>query len=207
LDTEQVCLETFLLTGDDLGLLDEAQLRDIFFQMVGLRASDSNKVLDRTIAPLMDRVKFAAAWDRAIDARLAQNVPVKAGATTMLAALHGAGIPVGVATSTQTARAAHHLEQAGLAQYLTTIVGGDQVKTGKPDPESYLKLAAALNVEPAHCAAFEDSDTGTLAAVRSGAHVVQVPDLKQPSDATRALGHHIAPNLISGARHLGLPVG
>jgi hypothetical protein len=43
-----------------------------------------------------------------------------------------------------------------------------------------------------------------LSAVRSGATTAQVPDLKQPSDKTRALGHVIAVDLLSGAKEIGL---
>ena len=206
LDSEQVCLDAFIEVGAGFDLLDPPQLTEIFHRCVGLRMGDSRVILDQTIGLLMERQVFDAAWDIAIDTRMAVQVPTKAGAKDMLAALHAAGIPVGVATSTQTARARHHLEEAGLLPFLTAVVGGDQVENGKPDPESYLKLADILGFDPTECAAFEDSDTGTFAAVRSGAWVVQVPDLKQPSDQTRDLGHHIAVDLLSGAAHLGLPV-
>jgi hypothetical protein len=42
------------------------------------------------------------------------------------------------------------------------------------------------------------------AAVAARLQTVQVPDIVQPSGALRSLGHHVAPDLIAGARHLGL---
>jgi len=83
-------------------------------------------------------------------------------------------------------------------------LGGEQVENGKPDPEIYLKAAALAGYEPGDCAAFEDSDPGTLAAVRSGALTVQVPDLRPPSAQTLALGHVVADDLYAGALRIGL---
>lgn len=39
-------------------------------------------------------------------------------------------------------------------------VGGDEVEKGKPSPESFLKAASKMNVEPTECIVFEDSVTG-----------------------------------------------
>jgi len=72
------------------------------------------------------------------------------------------------------------------------------------DASLYHRAADSLGVEAHLCCAFEDSDPGTRAAVASGARVVQVPDLVQPSDAVRALGHVIAPDVLSGALRIGL---
>ena len=52
--------------------------------------------------------------------------------------------------------------------------------------------------------AFEDSETGTLAALASGASVVQVPDLVAPSDALIKRGHMIASGVWAGALQIGL---
>ena len=54
------------------------------------------------------------------------------------------------------------------------------------------------------CVAFEDSDPGASAAISSGAKTVQVPDINQPSAEMRQMGHLIAPNLLDGARKIGL---
>ena len=43
-------------------------------------------------------------------------------------------------------------------------IGGDAVRASKPDPDGYLKGAAALGVPPADCLVFEDSQAGLEAA-------------------------------------------
>jgi beta-phosphoglucomutase-like phosphatase (HAD superfamily) len=91
-----------------------------------------------------------------------------------------------------------------LAEFFEHIVGGDQVVKGKPEPEIYFKAAAMLDRQANECIVFEDSDPGVLAAIRSGAQTVQIPDLKAPSPETTKLGHIIAPTLLDGAKAVGL---
>lgn len=45
-------------------------------------------------------------------------------------------------------------------EFFREIVGGDEVKDGKPNPEIFLKAAEKINVPPAACLAFEDSTVG-----------------------------------------------
>jgi len=50
------------------------------------------------------------------------------------------------------------------------------VTRGKPHPEPYLKAAALLGVEPQHCLAVEDSNTGARSAEAAGCTVLVVPN-------------------------------
>ncbi len=200
LDTERLCLETFMVVGADFGLEDP---RAIYLSCIGLRGAESNAIVERHLNGTTIEV-FNAHWGERIQAAFARGIPVKEGVHDLLDTLAAADVPCGVATSTGTARARQHLEDVGLIGAFEFVIGGDQVTEGKPAPEVYLRAAAALDLDPAVCAAFEDSDRGTLAAVRSGARTVQVPDLTVPSDETRALGHVIAPTLLEGARRIGL---
>ena len=110
-----------------------------------------------------------------------------------------------VVTSTNRAPALAHLEHAGLLDYFELVVGGDEVSANKPDPAPYLQAAAALGVDPTQCAAFEDSDLGTQAAVSAGCLTTQIPDLRPPVPLP-ALGQKVAANLVEAMQNLGLLV-
>ena len=129
---------------------------------------------------------------------------MKPGVRELLERLGEIGLPCAVATSTRTTSAETLLDGAGLLELVRTVTGGDRVVRGKPDPEIYHRAAATLGIEARDAVAFEDSDPGTRAAVASGARTVQVPDIRAPSDAVRALGHTVAPDLLAGARAVGL---
>ena len=109
-----------------------------------------------------------------------------------------------MATSTRTTRAKEHLKTSGIDHYFQSVTGGDQVTLGKPNPEIYHAAAASISLSASDCAAFEDSDPGTSAAVASGALTVQVPDINAPAPEMLTLGHTIAPSILQGARIIGL---
>jgi HAD superfamily hydrolase (TIGR01509 family) len=57
-----------------------------------------------------------------------------------------------------------------------TLVTGDQVRNGKPHPESYLLAAQRLGVDPEFCIAIEDSPAGIASAEAAGCVVLAVPN-------------------------------
>ncbi|GAA1082183.1 HAD family hydrolase [Nocardiopsis metallicus] len=54
------------------------------------------------------------------------------------------------------------------------LVTAEDVTAGKPDPQGYLKAAAALGVDPARCLVVEDAPAGVRAGLASGAAVLAV---------------------------------
>ena len=201
LDTERVCLECCVEVGHEFGLPD---LSDVFISIIGLRGMESTPILTAGLQGRVEHDVFCHHWDDLIEQRLKQGIPVKSGASELLQHLKANGVRTAVATSTRAETARQHLEMAQLLDLFDEIIGGDQVANGKPDPEIYHKAAEALGQSAPDCIIFEDSDPGVLAAVRSGARVVQVPDIKPPSDEVVRLGHTISGNLLAGAKIVGL---
>ena len=64
------------------------------------------------------------------------------------------------------------------------MVCAEDVMTGKPSPEGYIKAALALGLEPGECVVFEDASAGIKAGLASGASVIAVqPDALGSSEA------------------------
>ncbi len=204
LDTERVYLRTFLQAAEDLRFPFPDDLDPIFRSMVGLRAKDSAQIMDEKLGVHVDVAAFNEAWRSHTVVALENEMPLRETVRETLHRVSEAKIPCAVATSTRTSFAMDHLERAGIADFFDVVIGGEQVSKGKPAPEIYLRAAEALGVDVTKCAAFEDSNTGIQAAVASGARAVQIPDMVEPTEEVRALGHSIAPDLISAARHIGL---
>lgn len=95
-----------------------------------------------------------------------------AGLQGFLASAHQLRIPLAVATSGTPENVEFVLEGLRIGPLFATIVTGDEVSRGKPDPEMFLAAAERLKVEPARCLVFEDSRAGVEAAVRAGMRVV-----------------------------------
>ena len=56
------------------------------------------------------------------------------------------------------------LDGLNIRKYFSAIVSADDVTRSKPDPETYLKCADALNVSPGDCIVFEDAPKGVESA-------------------------------------------
>jgi beta-phosphoglucomutase-like phosphatase (HAD superfamily) len=85
-----------------------------------------------------------------------------------------AGRKVAVATSSPTDEARRVVDILGLGGIVSEIVGLDQVKNHKPDPEIYLLTAKRIGVSPADAVAVEDSPTGIRAALAAGMSCIAI---------------------------------
>lgn len=102
---------------------------------------------------------------------VASGTPWQRGAQEILVALHEAGVPMALVTSSFRRLAEPFAAAVGL---FDVVVSGDDVTRPKPDPEPYLTAARLLGVDVADCVAVEDSHAGVASAVASGARVVAV---------------------------------
>ncbi len=114
------------------------------------------------------------------------------GALDALRMVRAAGWPTALVTNTGrdlTERALHTIGR----EHFDVSVCGDEVPSGKPDPDPYLRAAELLGVDPDACLAVEDSPTGALAAERAGAAVLVVPcDVPVPGGPGRVLRPSLA---------------
>lgn len=66
------------------------------------------------------------------------------------------------------------LEYVNLTDVFDLIIAGEDVQSGKPSPEIYMKAMSVLNVSPYETLVFEDSEVGLLAAKAAGARCVKI---------------------------------
>ncbi|MDK3018403.1 bifunctional mannitol-1-phosphate dehydrogenase/phosphatase [Pseudodonghicola flavimaris] len=114
------------------------------------------------------------------------GVPVKPGLYEVLERLRRSGLSLAVATSSRRAIAEEYLINANVMKYFDITVCGDEVESGKPDPEIFLRAAAELGCAPEVCLIMEDSENGLRAADSSGGLPVYLRDIKDPPEAIRA---------------------
>jgi HAD superfamily hydrolase (TIGR01509 family) len=66
------------------------------------------------------------------------------------------------------------LEVLGLRDKFQVLVCAGDYTRAKPDPEPFLLAAEKLNVPPASCLVFEDTDMGIQAATAAGMQSVRI---------------------------------
>ena len=98
----------------------------------------------------------------------------KPGARQLLHAVHDAGVPAALVTSTNRPLTEIALDTLGRELFAASVCG-DEVVRPKPHPEPYLTAAALIGASPKQCVAIEDSPLGIAAAEAAGCAVLAVP--------------------------------
>lgn len=84
------------------------------------------------------------------------------------------GHRLGLGTGSKDDNVTFILDGLELRSRFDAVVDGGEVTKGKPDPETFLRLADKLGVRPESCVVFEDSLLGEEAARRAGMAVVGI---------------------------------
>lgn len=110
------------------------------------------------------------------------------GAKEFLEQVRGAGLKTALGSASKNSSTI--LERTGLLPLFDVIVDGNSVTASKPDPEVFLKCAAALGIAPEHCVVFEDAIAGIEAAKAAGMDAVGIGERE-----TLAGADAVVPNL------------
>ena len=200
LDTEKVAKRAFFYSCKKINFScsDEE-----YAQLTGHGSVLRDKLLTSILPKDANITHFNQTWWEHFQEILNDEVPAKEGALEFLDYIYSRKIKIAVATSSYTQSAETLLTRAKLRSFIGFIVGGDQVRNAKPAPDIYLKAASCVNVSADSCIAFEDSDVGVMAAHAAGIPVIQIPDIKIPSEKCVALGHLIFDSLDKARDELG----
>ncbi|MBU5690138.1 MAG: HAD family phosphatase [Candidatus Aenigmatarchaeota archaeon] len=96
--------------------------------------------------------------------------------------LHQKGLKIGLYSPNKKQYLKDVLARFDLLKYFDVIIGREDIKKPKPDPEGYLLAAERLKVKPEQCLVFEDTPTGFASAKSAGMKVIVLynPYLKNP---------------------------
>jgi HAD superfamily hydrolase (TIGR01509 family) len=115
--------------------------------------------------------------------RYEADLPVVPGAVEAVRRLAAAGYRLAVASSSNRELIDAVLRRLELTSVFDVTVSSEEVARGKPAPDVYLETARRLSVEPARCAAIEDSGSGIRAAHAAGMRVIAYPNRHYPPAA------------------------
>lgn len=130
-------IETFKKFRPDHNLTDEEL--DSFFgptlKSSFARYSDSEEEIE-------EMIKYYREFNLAHHDEMVRSFP---GAREMLKTLHNKGYRIGIVSSKTKSLVLHGLEFCEIDKYVDVIIGCEEVKNPKPDPEGILKALAELN--------------------------------------------------------------
>jgi beta-phosphoglucomutase family hydrolase len=83
-------------------------------------------------------------------------------------------LPMAVGTGASRRSAMLQLDTLGLTRFFDAIVTADDVTNHKPQPDTFLRCAALMGVDPEDCQVFEDGILGMQAARSAGMMITDV---------------------------------
>jgi HAD superfamily hydrolase (TIGR01509 family) len=125
-----------------------------------------------------------------------EGFEIKKGLLEILDYLDEKKIKKAVATSSARIKATKLISQAGILNRFDSIICGDEVTKGKPDPEIFLKACSKLDIAPENALVLEDSERGLLAANAGNIKCLVIPDLLEISSENRHLASSILESLL-----------
>jgi HAD superfamily hydrolase (TIGR01509 family) len=151
------------------------------WDMLGMSSIEWSRYMhDELGVPLPPEQISSAVADR-LAQQYRERLPLLPGAVEAVRSL-ARHWPLGLATSSNRNVIDLVLEEAGLADAFAATVSSEEVERGKPAPDVYLETARRLGVEPAECAAIEDSTNGIRSAHAAEMAVIAVPNRDFPPE-------------------------
>jgi HAD superfamily hydrolase (TIGR01509 family) len=149
--------------------------------MMGMSSPEWSRYLHETAGVPDEPEEINAEVVRRMLAAYRSHLPLIDGAVEAVRRLAG-DFTLAVASSSNRPLIDGVLEAAGIAECFAATVSSEEVARGKPAPDVYLEAARRVGVEPARCAAIEDSHGGIRSAKAAGMRVVAVPNPTYPPD-------------------------
>jgi HAD superfamily hydrolase (TIGR01509 family) len=176
-------------------------------ELIGTSGQESHAKMERMLGQPGRAGTLDAELHELVMEELLAGIAPRPGALELLDAVRGAGIPVGLATNSSRAFLERALMSAGLTDgNFDVMVSAEQVAAGKPAPDIYLAVCAALGAAPERAAALEDSPTGVAAARAAGMFVIAVPYFPDmPVEGASLTASSLAHPTVAAA--LGLELG
>ena len=163
------------LTEDSGGRWSESATQD----MMGMSSIEWYRYMYEELGVKMPPEEISAAVVERMERLYREHLPLIPGAREAVERV-AARWPLGLASSANRPVIEVVLELSGLGGFFETTVSSEEVARGKPAPDVYLEAARRLRVDPAFCAAVEDSSNGILSAHAAGMRVVAIPNRTFP---------------------------
>lgn len=93
-------------------------------------------------------------------------------------------MPMGVGSGGQREVVKRILKTLSIDGLFNCVVGSEDTKLHKPEPDVFLEVASRLKVDPAKCMVYEDADLGVEAARRAGMQCFDVRTVHTPRRIT-----------------------
>jgi len=147
---------------------------DLFAQLAGIPLYPTVERLNKLFGKNIDPKEMGDAKELEYEHNMDKIEPIEP-VIALIRNYHGK-LPMAVGTGGLKRLALKTLEIVGVDQYIDIVVSSEDVRHYKPHPETFLRCAELMGVEPAACQVFEDGMLGIQAAKDGGMMVTDVTE-------------------------------
>jgi HAD superfamily hydrolase (TIGR01509 family) len=164
-------------------------------EMMGMSSPEWSRYMHEVIGLPEPPEQISAEVVRRLEALYRERLPLVPGALEAVRRI-GARWPLGIASSSNRPLIDLFLELTGTRDLFRATVSSEEAERGKPAPDVYLEAAGRLGVDPASCAAIEDSENGIRSASAAGLRVAAIPNrIFSPSEDALSLAGGVLDSL------------
>lgn len=146
--------------------------QDVKLQMYGKSQEMLIRIFgkDRFTAEELDRISFDK--EMRYQQLYQPSLDLLPGLFTFLESSWEAKIKMAIGTASIPSNIRFVVDNLKIRHYFDAIISADDVDKSKPHPQTYLKAASLLKVDPSSCVVFEDAPKGVEAARNAGMKAV-----------------------------------
>ena len=139
---------------------------ELFYGLAGMPTHKIVPVVNERLGLSLDPVIFSRRKEELFLENL-KDVKAIEPVADIVRKYHGK-LPMSIGTGGKKHIAELTLQMIGFDGWFDAIVSADDVANHKPFPDTFLKCAELMEVEPHYCQVFEDGEMGLLAAEKAG---------------------------------------
>lgn len=200
-DTEQLSKKIMKYVGKKNGYeFDDA----LFDKLIGSSSQTIMKIFKKKFGNDFPYYKIIKEKNKIMKREIKEKgVPIKYGLKESLNFLDKNNIVKAVASSSSKQTIKFYLESANLEDEFDFIIGGNEVKESKPNPEIFTQCCNRININKENILILEDSINGIIAANKADIDVILIQDIVEIPNKVRKLAYeelkHLAdlPKLIA----------
>ena len=147
---------------------------ELFLSLTGMSRWSTIETLNKMFGTAMDIDKVGEAKATHFKSLVNKTTEIKVVAD-VVRKYHNT-LPISIGTGSTTKGANKTLDIINMKHYFDVIVTADDVENSKPHPDTFLKCAELMVVNPTKCVVFEDGILGMQAAKAAGMMVIDIND-------------------------------
>ncbi|KXS50438.1 HAD family phosphatase [Halanaerobium sp. ST460_2HS_T2] len=174
-DTEKLSKTIWKNIGEEKGYnFDE----DLFDQLIGTDINTTKNIFKDKFGSDFSYDKMRKRKCKIMAKKIEkEGVPIKKGLNETIKYLKENDYRIAVASSSSKETIEFYLRSVNLNREIDFIIGGDEVKESKPNPEIFNKCCEKMNINKKEILILEDSINGILAADKANMNVVLIEDI------------------------------